>query len=67
VDDPAPTVIFQRFGDYAIELGVYFWINTEVNNPLRAKDAAIQVVNAAFLENKIEMPTPYQALIRKSE
>lgn len=67
VDDPAPNVIFQRFGEYAIELGVYFWINTEVNNPLRAKDAAIQVVNAAFLENKIEMPTPYQALIRKAE
>lgn len=66
VDEPAPNVIFQRFGEYAIELGVYFWINTAVNNPLRAKDAAIQLVNAAFLKNKIKMPTPYQALIKTS-
>lgn len=58
VPEPAPMVGFSNFGDSALELNAYFWIDAGQTNPLAAKDAALSLVKAALEEENIEIPFP---------
>jgi small conductance mechanosensitive channel len=56
VAEPAPMVGFSNFGDSALELTAYFWIDAAQTNPLAAKDAALSLVKTALEEENIEIP-----------
>ncbi|MBI4760831.1 MAG: mechanosensitive ion channel family protein [Chloroflexota bacterium] len=56
VAEPAPMVGFSNFGDSALELIAYFWIDAAQTNPLAAKDAALSLVKEALEEENIEIP-----------
>lgn len=63
VPEPAPLVIFSTFGDSALELNTYFWIDTARTTPLAAKDAAFSLIKEALDEEKIEIPFPIRTVL----
>jgi small-conductance mechanosensitive channel len=58
VAEPAPMVGFSNFGDSALELNSYFWIDTSKTNPIAAKDAAFTLIKAALDKEGIDIPFP---------
>jgi small-conductance mechanosensitive channel len=56
VAEPAPTVGFSNFGDPAMELKSYFWIDARMTDPASAKDSAFSLVKAALDGQGIEIP-----------
>jgi small-conductance mechanosensitive channel len=65
LDDPAPQVVFSNLGAYSIDFELYFWVNTQENGVLNAKDAAVVAINTAFAQKRIEIPYPVQTVITK--
>ncbi len=61
--EPAPQLAFHTFGASSIDFTLYFWINTQENGILTAKDAAVVGINAAFVEKRIEIPYPVQTVL----
>jgi len=66
VGNPEPLVLFQNFGASSIDLTLFFWVDTAVNSPLMAKDAALTRIKLAFEKHKIEIPYPIQVQYNKS-
>ncbi len=58
LDDPAPQVVFDRFGDSAIEFRLFFWVDIADVELLAAKDAAVREIKTAFEREGIDMPYP---------
>ncbi|MCK6628412.1 MAG: mechanosensitive ion channel [Anaerolineae bacterium] len=54
--DPPPQVIFNEFGDPAIKVTLYFWIDVSETNYLAALDAAVKRIKAAFEQEGIQIP-----------
>lgn len=63
LDDPAVSVMFQNFGDSAIEFTAYCWIDTAKVGLGDAKDAGVKVLKKAFEHNGIDIPYPTQKVI----
>jgi len=63
--DPAPQVVYHNFGSSSIDFTLYFWINTQENDILVAKDQAVVEINTAFAEKGIEIPYPVQTVLVK--
>jgi small conductance mechanosensitive channel len=62
VAEPAPMVGFSNFGNSALELNTYFWIDTSKTNPIAAKDAAFTLIKAALDKQGIEIPVAMRAI-----
>lgn len=63
LDVPSPRVVYKRFGDSAVVLGVRFWIdNPSARRKWRAQTAVIGEVKRAFEEEGIEIPYPQRKL-----
>ena len=57
--DPAPTVIFEDFGDSALIFGAYYWINATADRDLRVIRSNVRFrINALFHENNIVIAFP---------
>jgi len=67
VAEPAPLVGFSNFGDSALELNVFFWIDTMQTNPFAAKDAAVSLIKNALDEKEINIPFPIRTVYMHSE
>ncbi|MFN2151284.1 MAG: mechanosensitive ion channel family protein [Anaerolineales bacterium] len=65
LDDPAPQVIYDNFGPSSIDFTLYFWVNTQEQGFLDARDQAVVKINTAFAEKGIEIPYPVQMVITK--
>lgn len=63
--DPAPQVGYHNFGASSIDFTIYFWINTQENGILAAKDQAVVEINTAFAQKGIEIPYPVQTVLMK--
>jgi small-conductance mechanosensitive channel len=61
--DPAPMVVFKNFGDFAIEFGLYYWIDTALVGYLDAQNEGFVQIKTAFEREKIEMPYPIQTVL----
>jgi small conductance mechanosensitive channel len=57
-----PFVRFHTFGSSSIELTVYFWVDSEQNHPLDAKDMGLTRIKAAFEQAGIEIPYPIRTI-----
>ena len=62
-DDPAVSVMFQSFGDSAIEFTAYCWIDTTQVGLGDAKDAGVKALKVAFERDGIDIPYPTQKVI----
>ncbi|HSG41786.1 MAG TPA: mechanosensitive ion channel family protein [Anaerolineales bacterium] len=65
--EPAPVVGFSTFGDSALQLDTYFWIDTSKTNPLSAKDAAFTLIKNVLDKEGIDIPFPIRTVFRHSE
>ena len=63
LSDPAPWVQFDSFGDSAINLTVFFWIDTSQIGMFIARDQALVAVNEAFHRAAIEIPFPVRTVL----
>jgi small conductance mechanosensitive channel len=63
LDNPAPSVAYDKFGDSALGLTLYFWIDTEKGDCLAAKDLALLKIKAALDRRGIEMPFPTSTVL----
>ncbi len=60
--DPAPQVVFRRFGDSAIEFGLYYWFEPETLSFFAAQDAGVKAITKAFREAGIVIPYPIRTV-----
>jgi len=60
--EPGPLIGFSNFGDSALELNTYFWIDTAKTNPIAAKDAAFSLIKAALDRQGIDIPFPIRTV-----
>ena len=67
VTEPAPLIGFSSFGDSALELNAYFWIDTAQTNPVAAKDSALLLIKNSFDQQGIPMPFPIQRVYMHSQ
>ncbi|MEP6896197.1 MAG: mechanosensitive ion channel family protein, partial [Chloroflexota bacterium] len=58
VPEPMPLVGFSNFGDSALELNTYFWIDTAQTNTFAAKDSALLLIKDALDQQGIKIPFP---------
>jgi len=65
--EPAPLIGFSNFGDSALELNTYFWIDTSQTNPIAARDAAFSLVKNALDREGIDIPFPIRTVYMHSE
>ncbi|MGH8492082.1 MAG: mechanosensitive ion channel family protein [Moraxellaceae bacterium] len=65
LDEPAPMVIMQNFGDSAINLMFYVWVRRE--NHLQMRDRLQEDIKEAFDANGIEIPFPQLAINASSD
>lgn len=63
LDDPAPFIISETFGDSAIHLRAYFWIDLATSNLLEARDAAIKSIKTEFERQGLQIPYPTTTVI----
>lgn len=66
VAEPAPLIGFSNFGDSALELNTFFWIDTSQTNPIAAKDAAFSQIKNALDKLGIEIPFPIRSVYMHS-
>ncbi len=62
LEDPAPSVVFTGLGGSAIELSLYYWVDTEAGDLEEAKTMGIKRIVGSFEGAGIEMPYPTQSL-----
>jgi small-conductance mechanosensitive channel len=59
LEDPAPTVIFEDFGDSALIFDSFFWIETTTDRSLRGVRSALRFeIDSVFKENDIVIAFP---------
>ncbi|MCG2784585.1 MAG: mechanosensitive ion channel [Anaerolineae bacterium] len=63
IEEPVSQVVFKDFGDFSVDMSVFVWIDTAQTGPLKARDAAIEVIKAAFDANKIDIPFPIRTVL----
>jgi len=65
--EPAPLIGFSNFGDSALELNTYFWVDMSMTNPIAAKDAAFTLIKNALDKQGIDIPFPIRTLYMHSQ
>jgi len=58
IDDPAPFVLFNNFGESSINSTAYFWVDATKADFSKVRDTAIIRINNDFVEKGIDMPFP---------
>lgn len=66
-DDPAPQVVFRRFGDSVIEFGLYYWFDTTATGLFAAQDGGVKAITAAFRQAGITIPYPVRTMIMRPD
>jgi small conductance mechanosensitive channel len=63
VSDPAPSVIFDTFGEQLIGFILYYWIDTSQADFGAAQDQGLKVIKEAFQREHITLPIAVRALM----
>ena len=61
--NPEYAVLIENLGASTVNLRVYFWVNSEVNNPSKVKSSIIRLTKRAFDSNGISMPDEAREMI----
>jgi small-conductance mechanosensitive channel len=65
--EPSPQVVFNKFGEFSIDLTIHFWVDTRQTGTITARDTAIEQISQAFVQNHIEIPLPTSTVRMLSE
>jgi small conductance mechanosensitive channel len=65
--EPAPVIGFSNFGDSALQLDTYFWIDMSQTNPVAAKDAAFSLIKNALDKQGIDIPFPIRTVYMQTQ
>jgi small-conductance mechanosensitive channel len=60
--DPAPDAYFVSFGDFALNMSLFFWVE-EYGNLFATTDRINTLILRRFAESGIEMPFPTRTVI----
>lgn len=63
LEDPAPSVVFDNFGDQAVDFTLYYWIDTATTGFGAAQDQGVKAVKAAYEREKIALSLPMRSLL----
>ena len=63
VGDPAPSVIFDTFGEQLIGFILYYWIDTAQADFGVAQDQGLKLIKEAFQREQITLPIAIRALV----
>ena len=63
VSDPAPSVIFDTFGEQLIGFILYYWIDTTQADFGATQDQGLKVIKEAFQREHITLPIAIRALV----
>lgn len=63
--EPAPRLLFNKFGSSTIDLSLNYWVNVQETDFLAIQDAVLVAVDGAFRQAGIEIPYPTQSVINK--
>ncbi len=58
LDEPAPRIAFRRFGPFAIEGVLQYWVDTDRSDFLESHQRGVQAIQTAFDRAGIDMPYP---------
>ena len=67
VAEPAPLVGFSNFGDSALELNTFFWIDTTKTNLFAARDSAFSLIKSALDKKGIDIPFPIRTVYNETK
>ncbi|RME90554.1 MAG: mechanosensitive ion channel family protein [Anaerolineae bacterium] len=65
--EPAPVVVSDTFGDSAINLTTYFWIDTSKTGLFDATDTAVRAIKAELDRRGIDIPFPIRTVYLHSQ
>jgi small conductance mechanosensitive channel len=65
--EPVPLIGFTNFGDSALELNTYFWVDMSKTNPIAAKDAAFSLIKSALDKEGIDIPFPIRTVYMRPQ
>jgi len=60
--DPDIDLRFESFGDFAIQMSIFYWFDAEKTGYSQALDAGIMGIKSAFEKNGIIIPVPIQEM-----
>ena len=64
LNEPAPLVIFDELGDFALKFKAFFWVSS-IEKKVEAKEAAVTAVYNALNKNKIVIPFSTRTIFLK--
>lgn len=62
LQDPPSEIVFESFAEHAIRLRIAYWYDESQTSYLKATDAGVSRLKAAFDQAGIEIPVPYREL-----
>jgi small conductance mechanosensitive channel len=62
LEDPAPQVVYNSFGESAIDFSIYFWVDMKKSDPWKGQTQGIGVLKEAFEAAGIEIPYPIRTV-----
>jgi small conductance mechanosensitive channel len=63
LEDPAPVVMFDQFGDFAVNVSVYFWFATDKTGYGAITNQGVNVVKDTLEKAGVSMPFPIQTVL----
>ncbi|MCB0194599.1 MAG: mechanosensitive ion channel [Anaerolineae bacterium] len=67
MDDPAPFVVFDEFGDSSINATLYFWVRMDEVGYFDSLDGVIKGIKTAFERNNINIPYPIRTVYMEAK
>ena len=62
LEDPAPTLLAEKFGDSTLDLAARFWVNQETHGLFDVHSAVVQAIKKAAEGEGIDLPYPIQTV-----
>ncbi len=62
LDDPAPQVVFERFGESSIDFSLYYWVDSSQPGVFEGTNVGVKVIKLAFAQAGIDIPYPIRVV-----
>jgi small conductance mechanosensitive channel len=63
LNDPAPMLFFNEFGDSAINFTIRYWFSTDESSYFDAQDIGVKAIKQSFEREGIEIPFPIRTVL----
>jgi small conductance mechanosensitive channel len=66
-EDKSPLVFFDKFSDSAIDLTIFYWIDTRETGYLEIKDRTLKSIKTALEQAGVEIPFPIRTVLMENK